>query len=199
MPLTHEVGRLHTSLAKQTAAYWGRTLTFYSMIQNIFWFLTFLAIFSACLVVFSRNPIHSVLYLIITFFSLSGHDLLLNAQFLAVVNIIVYAGAIMVLFLFVIMFLNLRDQTEPQKSLLVRFAAVISGGLLGLIMIAALKQVNVQAPDTGYDSQIGLVESLGQVLFRDFLLPFELASILFLVAMVGAIMIGKRDPGEPTI
>jgi len=169
------------------------------MIQNIFWFLTFLAIFSACLVVFSRNPIHSVLYLIITFFSLSGHYLLLNAQFLAVVNIIVYAGAIMVLFLFVIMFLNLRDETEPQKSLMVRFAAVISGGLLGLIMIAALKQVHIEVPASEFNSQIGLVESLGEVLFRDFLLPFELASVLFLVAMVGAIMIGKRDPGEPTL
>ncbi len=168
------------------------------MIQNVFWFLTFLAILSACMVVFSRNPIHSVLYLIITFFSLSGHYLLLNAQFLAVVNIIVYAGAIMVLFLFVIMFLNLRRDTEAQKSIAVKFAAVISGLILLSVLLAALLKVDA-LPATTIDSQIGLVENLGQVLFRDFLLPFELASVLFLVAMVGAIMLGKRDPGEPTI
>lgn len=168
------------------------------MVQNVFWFLTFLAIISACMVVFSRNPIHSVLYLIITFFSLSGHYLLLNAQFLAVVNIIVYAGAIMVLFLFVIMFLNLRDNTEARKSIAVRFAAVISGLILLAVLLAVLLKVDAQ-PAATIDSQIGLVENLGQVLFRDFLLPFELASVLFLVAMVGAIMLGKRDPGEPTI
>ncbi len=168
------------------------------MVQNVFWFLTFLAIISACLVVFSRNPIHSVLYLIITFFSLSGHYLLLNAQFLAVVNIIVYAGAIMVLFLFVIMFLNLRNDTEAQKSIAVKFAAVISGLILLAVLLAALLKVDAQ-PASVVDSQIGLVENLGQVLFRDFLLPFELASVLFLVAMVGAILLGKRDPGEPTI
>jgi NADH-quinone oxidoreductase subunit J len=168
------------------------------MVQNVFWFLTFLAIISACMVVFSRNPIHSVLYLIITFFSLSGHYLLLNAQFLAVVNIIVYAGAIMVLFLFVIMFLNLRDNTEVRKSIAVRFAAVISGLILLAVLLAVLLKVDAQ-PAATIDSQIGLVENLGQVLFRDFLLPFELASVLFLVAMVGAIMLGKRDPGEPTI
>jgi len=168
-------------------------------IEIAFWVLSILALGCAILVVLARNPIHSVLYLIITFFCLSGHYLLLNAQFLAVVNIIVYAGAIMVLFLFVIMFLNLRQDTEPRKSLLVRIAAVISGGLLGLIMIAALKQVTAESPASDFNSQVGLVETLGQVLFRDFLVPFELASILFLVAMVGAVMLGKRDPGEPTI
>mgnify|MGYP002781310303 CR=1 FL=1 len=170
------------------------------MVQYVFYFLTVLALFSACMVVLSRNPIYSVLYLIVTFFCLSGHYLLLNAQFLAVVNIIVYAGAIMVLFLFVIMFLNLRQDTEPRKSLVVRIAAVVSGGLLGLVMVAALKQVGTQVPAReGFDSRVGLVETLGEVLFRDFLVPFELASVLFLVAMVGAVMLGKRDPGEPTI
>ena len=76
--------------------------------QYIFFFLTFVAIFSAILVVIDKNPVHSVLYLIVTFFALAGHYLLLNAQFLAAVHIIVYAGAIMVLFLYVIMMLNLN-------------------------------------------------------------------------------------------
>jgi NADH-quinone oxidoreductase subunit J len=168
------------------------------MADKIFYFLTFLALISALLVIFSRNPVHSVLYLILTFFCLSGHYILLNAQFLAAVNIIVYAGAIMVLFLFVIMFLNLREDTEPQKSMAVKLAAVGSGGLLMLIMVAALRTVDLSTLNnpTGFDSQIGLVENLGKVLFTDFLLPFELASVLFLVAMVGAVMLGKRETGE---
>jgi NADH-quinone oxidoreductase subunit J len=168
------------------------------MADKLFYFLTFLALLSAIMVIFARNPVHSVLYLILTFFCLSGHYILLNAQFLAAVNIIVYAGAIMVLFLFVIMFLNLRRDTEPQKSTAVKLAAVISGGMLLLILVAALRATDMTAISSGnaYNSQIGLVENLGKVLFRDFLLPFELASILFLVAMVGAVMLGKREAGE---
>jgi NADH-quinone oxidoreductase subunit J len=81
------------------------------MVQNLFYFLSFLAILSALMVVISKNPIHSVLYLILTFFTLSGHYILLNAQFISIVNLIVYAGAIMVLFLFTIMFLNLKDDS----------------------------------------------------------------------------------------
>ena len=84
--------------------------------QILFWFLSVLALFSALMMVTSKNPVHSVLWLIVTFFSISGHYILLNAQFLAIVNIIVYAGAIMVLFLFVIMLMNLNKDTEPQKN-----------------------------------------------------------------------------------
>src|SRR6187431_979125 len=104
------------------------------MIQNVFYFLTFLTLISACMVVFSRNPVYSVLFLILTFFSISGHYILLNAQFLAAVNIIVYAGAIMVLFLFVIMFLNLNKQTEPQKHRWLRLAGAVAGGCLLLVL-----------------------------------------------------------------
>src|ERR687889_696767 len=104
------------------------------MIQNVFYFLTFLTLISACMVVFSRNPVYSVLFLILTFFSISGHYILLNAQFLAAVNIIVYAGAIMVLFLFVIMFLNMNKEAEPGKNNLTKFAAAVAGGMLLVIM-----------------------------------------------------------------
>jgi NADH-quinone oxidoreductase subunit J len=168
------------------------------MADKLFYFLTFLALLSALMVVFSRNPIHSVLYLILTFFTLSGHYVLLNAQFIAAVNIIVYAGAIMVLFLFVVMFLNLRSETQEKTSILSKVASVTAAGLLMVVLVAALKDVNlgtVQAtPD--FDSQVGMVEQLGKVLFSKFLLPFELASVLFLAAMVGAVMLGRREPGE---
>jgi len=167
------------------------------MAAQLFYFLTTLAIFSAAMVVFSRNPVNSVLYLIFMFFCLTGHYILLNAQFLAIVNIIVYAGAIMVLFLFVIMFLNLRKDTEPKQPPLMKFTALFSGGLLLLVMVAVLSKADmVESTDATFISQIGLVENLGKVLYTQYLLPFELASILFLVAMVGAVMLGKRETGE---
>src|SRR5689334_19287038 len=101
--------------------------------------LSVLAICCALGVILSRNPINSVLFLILTFFAISGHYILLNAQFLAVVNIIVYAGAIMVLFLFVIMLMNLNADVEPQKNWLVQLAGVVSGGALLLVLLAALR------------------------------------------------------------
>jgi NADH-quinone oxidoreductase subunit J len=129
-----------------------------------FYFLSFLAVLSALMVVFSRNPIYSVLYLVITFFCVACHYLLLNAQFLAAVHVIVYAGAIMVLFLYVIMLLNLNKDDESQKTNLWRAVAT---------------------------NNTGLVKNLGNLLFNEFLLPFEIVSILLLTALVGAVMLGK--------
>ena len=161
------------------------------MILNLFYFLSFLAVLSALMVVVSKNPVHSVLYLIITFFCIFGHYLLLNAQFLAFVHIIVYAGAIMVLFLYVLMLLNLNSESEPHKSNILKFAAVISGGLLMVVLVGALRGTEtMMIEDNG--SQIGYVKNLGKVMFKDFLLPFEITSILLLAAMVGAVMIGKK-------
>jgi NADH-quinone oxidoreductase subunit J len=157
----------------------------------LFYFLSFVAIFSALLVVFSKNPVYSVLYLIITFFAIAGHYILLNAQFLAVVHVIVYAGAIMVLFLYVIMLLNLNQEAEPHKSNLVKIAAVVCAGLMMVIMIGTLRGVSQAVQETG--TNIGYVKNLGKVLFNEFLLPFEISSILLLAAMVGVVMVGKMD------
>ena len=159
----------------------------------LFYFLSFLAILCGLMVILEKNPVHSVLYLIITFFSLAGHYLLLNAQFLFVVQIMVYAGAIMVLFLFVIMLLNLNKETEPHKTNLVKFAAAISAGLLLIVLVAALKGTETMSAPATVNADMGLVKNLGKVLFNQFLLPFETASLLFLAAMVGAVMLGKRD------
>ncbi len=157
----------------------------------IFYFLSFIAIFCALMVVFSKNPVHSVLYLVATFFAIAGHYLLLNAQFLAAVHIIVYAGAIMVLFLYVIMMLNLNKEVEPNKSIVAKFAAVISGGLLMIVVVSAMK--GVDAATISQHSDIGLVETLGNVLYNKYMLPFEMVSVLFLTAIVGAVMLGKKD------
>jgi NADH-quinone oxidoreductase subunit J len=110
-----------------------------SITQILFWVLATIALVSALMVVTSKNPVFSVIWLIITFFTISGHYILLNAQFLAVVNIIVYAGAIMVLFLFVIMLMNLSKDTEPQKNKWLKMAGAIAGGLLLLVLVAALR------------------------------------------------------------
>jgi NADH-quinone oxidoreductase subunit J len=158
--------------------------------EILFWFLTALALFSALMVVFSNNPVHSVLWLIVVFFAISGHYILMNAQFLAIVNMIVYAGAIMVLFLFVIMLMNMNTETEPQKSQWMKMAAAISGGALMLVLIAALKDNVGAVSKTSGEGSIGLIKNLGQVLFTEYVVPFEISSILFLSAMVGAVVLG---------
>jgi len=159
----------------------------------LFYFLSFLAIMFALMVVFSKNPVHSVLYLVLTFFTIAGHYVLLNAQFLAAVHIIVYAGAIMVLFLFVIMLLNLNKETEPHKSVWLKASAAVASGLLLVVLVGSLKSVETIVATNAFDPNIGLIENLGKVLFSEFLLPFEVSSVLLLVAMVGAVMLGKRS------
>ena len=165
-----------------------------SLTQFLFWFLSALGLFSAIMVVISKNPVHSVLWLIIVFFTISGHYILLNAQFLAIVNLIVYAGAIMVLFLFVIMLMNLNGETEPQKNKWLKIAGVIGGGALLLVLVAALKDADSrnQMAQMG-TGDIGLIHNLGIALFREYVIPFEISSILFLSAMVGAVVIGKKE------
>ena len=140
---------------------------------------------------FSNNPVHSVLYLIITFFAIAGHYVLLNAQFLAVVHVIVYAGAIMVLFLYVIMLLNLNAEAEPHKSNVLKIAATICGGLLLIVLIGSLRGSELIIQQATGKTDIGLVKNLGKILFKDFLLPFEITSVLLLAAMIGAVMLGK--------
>src|ERR1044071_4626339 len=120
--------------------------------QILFWFLSALALVGATMVLLSRNPIHSVLWLIVVFFAISGHYILLNAQFLAIVNLIVYAGAIMVLFLFVIMLMNLNSDAEPQKKKWLKVVGALAGGCMLLVMVAALK-------DADYKNQIAQTQS----------------------------------------
>jgi len=162
--------------------------------QILFWALSALTVFSALMVIVSKNPVHSVLWLIFTFFCISGHYILLNAQFLFIVNIIVYAGAIMVLFLFVIMLMNLNESSEPKKNRLLRMAGVVAGGCLLLVFVAALKNIDIkkQIAETN-TGEIGLIENLGQALFNEYVVPFEISSILFLSAMVGTVVIGKKE------
>ncbi|MBK9716291.1 MAG: NADH-quinone oxidoreductase subunit J [Saprospiraceae bacterium] len=166
------------------------------MIDKIFYILSALTIICATLVVVSRHPIKSVLFLVATFFLISAHYILLNAQFLALVNIVVYAGAIMVLFLFVIMFLNLNKEIEIYKNYVPWFAALISGGCLFLVVISALEKTQLKEVDPNGNFNLGLVENLGEVLYRDYLLPMELSAVLFFIAMVGVVLLNRKEIQE---
>ena len=161
--------------------------------MSLFYLVAFLTILFSLLVIFTKNPVYSVLYLIATFFTFTIHYILLNAQFLAVVNFIVYMGAIMVLFLFVLMLMNLNKDTEPMKSNLVKIIGVIAGGTFLVTLVGSVNALQTSAVSTLPNSDIGLVENLGKVLFSEFLLPFEVSSILLLSAMVGAVLLAKKD------
>jgi NADH-quinone oxidoreductase subunit J len=120
---------------------------------------------------------------------------LLNAQFLAIVNLIVYAGAIMVLFLFVIMLMNLNAKGEAQHNLWIKLAGVVAGCLLLTVFISAVRSADEIKNSHALmnEGDIGLIENLGKILFTKYVVPFEISSVLFLSAMVGAVVIGKKE------
>ncbi|HAL83738.1 MAG TPA: NADH-quinone oxidoreductase subunit J [Mucilaginibacter sp.] len=162
--------------------------------MSTFYFIAFLSIFFSILVISAKNPVHSILYLVLTFFTFTIHYILMNAQFLAVVNFIVYMGAILVLFLYTLMLINLSKESEPRKSNLVKLAAVIGGGCFLVTIVAALKAFKISEPVILHDPNLGLVKNLGKILFNEYLLPFEVSSILLLSAMVGAVLLATKEP-----
>jgi NADH-quinone oxidoreductase subunit J len=164
-----------------------------NIVTLLFMLLSVMAVGSALMMVISKNPVKSILWLIVVFFAISGHYILLNAQFLAIVNIIVYAGAIMVLFLFVVMLMNLNTDAEPPRNYRLQLIGVVSGGSLLLILLASLMKTDQQQLVLMKVGEAGLIRNLGNVLFTNYVLPFEIASILFLSAMIGAVIIGKKS------
>jgi NADH-quinone oxidoreductase subunit J len=168
-----------------------------STILIIFCVLSVVTIATAFLTIFSRNPIHSAIYLVICFFSVAGHYLLLNAQFLAIVHVIVYSGAIMILFLFTIMLMNLNKENEVYKPRVTRLGAIVLFCLMSLILIAIFinsKPIVGEYVTTGEDYQS--IKVLGKVLLNEYMVPFEFASILLLVAMIGAVLLSKKEKNK---
>jgi len=163
-------------------------------VQIIFCFLAFITVITAFLTIFSRNPIHSAIYLVICFFSIAGHYLLLNAQFLAIVHLIVYSGAIMILFLFTIMLMNLNEQREVHRPRITRLGAIVSFCLICVVLIAIFinsKPIVGEYDSTGEDFQS--IQVLGKILLNEYMVPFEFASILLLVAMIGTVLLSKKE------
>lgn len=164
-----------------------------SSIQILFCILSAITLVTAFLTIYSKNPIHSAIYLVISFFSIAGHYLLFNAQFLAVVHIIVYSGAIMVLFLFTIMLMNLNKEDEVHKPRFTRFGAVSLICIMCVVLISIF--VNSK-PIVEYETStvdFQSIKVLGKVLLNEFMVPFEFASVLLLVAMIGAVLLSKKE------
>jgi NADH-quinone oxidoreductase subunit J len=162
----------------------------------IFSIVALIAVICSFLVITSRSPVNSALFLIATMISLAILFVLLNAPFLATIQIIVYAGAIMVLFLFVIMLLNLRrDEFGPERKRAQRFFAILFGFLLliGITTVLKVGVYGVNPIESGSQTAMPVgVAPLAQLLFTKYLFPFELASVLLLVAIIGAVVMAKR-------
>jgi len=149
---------------------------------------------AASLVVVFRNPIYSALSLLVMFFHVAGLYVTLHAEFLAAIQIIVYAGAILVLYLFVVMLLNVkRDERYNQQGTVAVFLGVVL--LTEALLLVLSRGLTVAAPDPGPEGAakaVGNTESIGEVLYSTYLFPFEIASLILLVAMIGAIVLAKR-------
>ena len=165
------------------------------MSDVLFYIFAFLTVICGALVVanpFSRNPVTSAMFLVLTIISMAGLFVLLHAFFLAAVQVLVYAGAVMVLFLFVIMLLDLKEEERRKIKLLGLIAGVISvGAILGIFVKSLLAS---RVGDKFATPTIeGGTKKLGELLFSNYLLPFEIVSLLLLVAMVGVILLSKKD------
>jgi NADH-quinone oxidoreductase subunit J len=168
-----------------------------SIVLILFCILSAITLSTAFLTVFSKNPIHSAIYLVICFFSIAGHYLLLNAQFLAIVHVIVYSGAIMILFLFTIMLMNLNKEDEVHKPRFTRLGAIVSFCLACIVLLLIFinsKPIVGEYDTTGEDFQS--IKVLGKVLLNEYMVPFEFASILLLAAMIGTVLLSKKEKLE---
>lgn len=161
----------------------------------LFYVLAFLTLACGVLVVanpFSRNPVTSAMFLVLTIISMAGLFVLLHAFFLAAVQVLVYAGAVMVLFLFVIMLLDLKEEERRKIKLTGLVVGVVSVGAIVVIFVRSLLATNLGKELTN-PTAVGDTATLGKMLFTKYLLPFEIVSILLLVAMVGVILLSKKD------
>ena len=172
----------------------------------LFYLFAGVAVVASALVIGQRNPMYSIMLLIASFGALSGLYIQLDAPFVAMAQVIVYAGAIMVLFLFVVMLLNAPqedaaewDRAHPlRRPGIARFGAMLAG-LLIVQLVWALIRVNDSATAVGARGDVAAissVRSVGRVLFTDYMFAFEATSILILVAMVGAVVLAAREPGR---
>jgi NADH-quinone oxidoreductase subunit J len=161
------------------------------MADALFYIFSGLALICGIMILVSRNPVNSAMFLVLTIASLAGLFVLLEAFFLAAIQILVYAGAVMVLFLFVIMLLDLKAEERRKIKILGIAGGVISVGAIAAIFFKSLANTPLDATRAP-DFKAGTVD-LGSLLFSQYLLPFEIVSVLLLVAMVGVILLSKKD------
>ena len=154
----------------------------------IFIILAVITVGSALMVIISRNPVNSILFLLLAFFGLASFYVTLGAQFIAAVQLIVYAGAILVLFLFVVMLLNV-GRIEERNPAFMKALGVVTGGVLFLLILNIVSGARI-TENPGLE--LVPTASLSEILFTKYLLPFELAGVLLTVALVGAVVLVKR-------
>jgi NADH-quinone oxidoreductase subunit J len=168
------------------------------MEQVFFFYFALVIAATSVLVVAVRNPIYSALALLIMFFHVAGLYVTLHAEFLAAVQIIVYAGAILVLYLFVVMLLNLRQDDRYHRQWPMAGAVGVTL-VIEAIILTAMKGRTTPVVTSGTETTVGgtsNTEAIGDVLYSTYLFPFEVASLILLVAMIGAILLAKKDIGE---
>ena len=161
----------------------------------IFIILGITAIFSAIMMISRRNPISSALFLILNFFTISGMYLLLKAQFIAIIQVLVYMGAIMVLFLFVIMLLNLQNEKKLTEKFTYKKISAVLLSILLFFLLGFTVYFGFAGKYFGMNpnaENIGTAENLGKELFTTYSLPVELAGLLLLAAIIGAVMLAKK-------
>lgn len=160
----------------------------------VFYVLASIAVLSALMVIWSRNVVHSAIYLVLTFLCVAGIYVLLRAEFVAAVQVLVYAGGIVVLFLFVIMLVNLGARVGPRVRVHATVSALVGVAATGLLVYVAASGGLVTSFNVPVDlsAQGGNLQQVGWSLYRDYLLPFEIASVLLLVAMIGAIVLARQ-------
>ncbi len=167
------------------------------MTEAVFFYsFTGLMLAAACSVVFSRHPIYSVLSLLIVMFCLASLFVMLHAYFVAALQVLLYAGAVLVLFLFVIMLLNLEPEALARMRLFtLRTAGTIAAAILLICLLKIIRESGGPSPAPAQWSN-GTVESIGAALFNQYLLPFELTSFLILAAIIGAVTLAKQKSNE---
>ncbi len=165
------------------------------MHQISFYIFSVLTLLCGALVIanpFTRSPVTSAMFLVLTIVSMAGLFVLLHAFFLAAVQVLVYAGAVMVLFLFVIMLLDLKEEERRKIKWITAGLAVVAVGAMAAVMVGTIRQAHPAGAPAAVPVE-GSAEALGHLLFEGFALPFELVSLLLLLAMIGAILLSKKD------
>ncbi|MDE0405609.1 MAG: NADH-quinone oxidoreductase subunit J [Nitrospira sp.] len=162
------------------------------MATFVFLYFAAVIVMAASLVVVVRNPIYSALSLLVMFFHVAGLYVTLHAEFLAAIQIIVYAGAILVLYLFVVMLLNVkREEQFNRQGPVALFLGVVL--LTEAVLLTASRGFTVGTPSPGREGPaVGNTESIGELLYSTYLFPFEIASLILLVAMIGAVILSKK-------
>lgn len=162
----------------------------------MFFFFAVVAVAFALMVVLHRNPVVGAIALVVCFFSLAVMYVLLDAPFMAALQVIIYAGAIMVLFLFVIMLLNLQQEIEPIQRPIQRFLGYFGGSAFGLTIVWYLLKATAVSSSTGAPF-LSDARTIGFRLFEAYIFPFEMVSILLLAAIVGSLLLTQRDLRDP--